>query len=171
MAPALASVARNPHGNGLSRGAGSSIIGFSWCNPRAGCFNRVLRRIVSILLLAVFGLPFALPMLTMAQDTEAGLPACCRRNGQHHCMMSMDDRGRLVLSHDPQFQAPAERCPYCPSPVAPTHPNPLTAPTTAAAIFGELVSHPTGFSQTEARRRISHDRANGKRGPPTQTLL
>ena len=130
-----------------------------------------MRRLISILLLAVFGLPFLLPMLAMGQDAEAGLPACCRRNGKHHCMMSMDERGKLVVSHDPQFQAPAEKCPYCPSSVAPAQPNPLAAPMTAAAIFGDLVSHPTGFAQTEAKRRISRDRSNGKRGPPTQISL
>jgi hypothetical protein len=85
--------------------------------------------------------------------------------------MSMDERGKLVVSHDPQFKAPAEKCPYCPSSVAPAQPNPLAAPMTAVAIFGDLVSHPIGFAQTEAKRRISRDRSNQKRGPPTQTSL
>ena len=130
-----------------------------------------MRKLVSILLLAVFGLPFALPMLAMGQNGEAGLPACCRRNGKHHCMMSMNGSGELVVIHDSQFKAPAEKCPYCPSSVAPAQPNPLAAPQAAAAIYGSLVSHPTGFAQIEAKRRISRDRSNGKRGPPTLTNL
>ena len=131
----------------------------------------LLRRLISILLLAVFGLPFVLPMLAMGQDPDGGLPACCRRNGKHHCMMSMAERGKLSVSGDPQFQAPAEKCPYAPASVAPAQPNPLATPTTAAAIFGALVSHPTGFAQTEAKRRISLDRGNQKRGPPAMTSL
>ena len=130
-----------------------------------------MRRLISILLLAVFGLPFVLPMLAMGQNAEAGLPTCCRRDGKHHCMMSMDERGRLVVSHDPQFKAPAEKCPYCPSSVASSQPNPLAVPSAASAIFGELVSHPTGFAQTEAKQRISRDRSNQKRGPPVMTHL
>lgn len=130
-----------------------------------------MRKLISILLLAVFGLPFVLPMLAVGQDAEAGLPACCRRNGKHHCMMSMNERGELVVSHDPQFKAPVEKCPYCPSSVAPAQPHPLAQPPLEAAIFGAIVSHPTGFAQIEAELRISRDRSNGKRGPPTLTHL
>lgn len=126
-----------------------------------------MRKLISILLLAVFGLPFLLPMLAMGQDAEAGLLACCRRDGKHHCMMSMDERGKLVISHEPQFKAPTEKCPYCPSSVTPAQPNPLAAPPIEAAIYGDFFSHPAGFTQTETRRRISRDRSNGKRGPPT----
>ena len=132
---------------------------------------QALRRLISILLLAMFGLLFVLPMLVMGQDVEAGLPACCRRNGKHHCMMSLDKRGKLVVSHDSQFKAPAEKCPHCPSSIAPAQPNPLAEPTLTAAIFGDLLSHPTGFAQTEARRRISRERSNQKRGPPSHTTL
>ena len=110
-------------------------------------------------------------MLAMGQDAEAGLPACCRRDGKHHCMVSMNERGKLVLSHDPQFKAPAETCPYKSSSVAPTPPNPVAAPTAAAASYGDLVSHPTGVAQTEAKGRISRDRSHQKRGPPTLTKL
>lgn len=130
-----------------------------------------VRRLISILLLAVFGLTFLLPVLAMGQEAEAGLPACCRRNGKHHCMTSMDERGKLVVSHDPQFKAPAEKCLYCSSSVAPAQPNPLDEPTIAAVIFGALVSHPTGFAQTEAKRRISRECSEQKRGPPSQTTL
>ena len=84
-------------------------------------------------------------------------------------MMSMAERGKLATSHDPQFKAPAEKCPYLPASVAPAHPNPLTGPIAAAAIDGDLVSHPTGFAQIDAKRRISRDRSNQKRGPPAMT--
>lgn len=130
-----------------------------------------MRKLLSIVLLVVFGLPLILPLLASGQDTEAGLPACCRRNGKHHCMMSMNERAKLATDNSPQLRAPAEKCPYNPSVLAPTHPNSLAEPSLASAIFGGLVSHPTGFAQTEALRRISRDRSNQKRGPPSQTLL
>ena len=128
-----------------------------------------MRRLLSILLLVVFGLPIALPMLALGQDAEDGLPACCRRNGKHHCLMSMAAHGKLV-SHDPQFRAPAEKCPFYPGGFTPSQPNPLAAPF-AAILYGELVSHPAGLAQVEARLRISRDRSHGKRGPPTLTTL
>lgn len=129
-----------------------------------------MRRFISILLLAVFGLPLALPILALGQSPEAGLPVCCRNNGKHHCMMSMNDRDKLA-SHDPQFRSPAEKCPYCPSLVAPAQSNPLVGPSTADAILGSLLSHPSGVAQTEYKRRISLDRSRQKRGPPAQITL
>ena len=83
----------------------------------------------------------------------------------------MDQRGKLVISYDPQFKAPAETCPYFPASVVPTQPNPLAELTVAAAIFADLVGHPAGVAQTEALHRISRQRSNQKRGPPTQTIL
>jgi hypothetical protein len=130
-----------------------------------------LRRLISILLLVVFGFPVVLPMLAMGQDAEASLPACCRRNGKHHCMMSTDSRGKLFTDHSPQFDATPEKCPYSPAAVAPVPPHPLASPAIAAAIYADLISHPAGFSQTEAKRRISLDRSHQKRGPPTFTSL
>ena len=130
---------------------------------------RMVRRLLSILLLAVFALPVAVPLFASAQDADAGLPACCRRDGKHHCMMmSMDGHGSPASS-EPQYRAPAEKCPYCPASVVAGPFQHLAEPASAAAIFGDLVSHPTGFAQTNARGRISSERSNQKRGPPTQT--
>src|SRR6202012_2193715 len=56
-----------------------------------------MRRLLSILLLAAFALPLVAPLLALAQDPDAGLPACCRRHGQHHCTML--DVGRENSTH------------------------------------------------------------------------
>jgi len=119
----------------------------------------------------MFGIPFILPMLAIGQDAEAGLPACCRRNGKHHCSFSMDEQGKMAVSHDAQFKAPVPKCPFLPSSVVSAQPNQLAAPTVAGAIFADLVSHPTGVVQTEAKRRISRSRSHQKRGPPALTNL
>jgi len=128
-----------------------------------------LRRLFSILLLVVFSLPFLAPLMALGQGPEAGLPACCRRNGKHHCMMSMAERNQAA-SHAPQFQAPAEKCPCCPATVASAHRDPLSRPETGQAIFANIVSHPTLAPQTESKRRISRDRSRQKRGPPSTVL-
>ncbi len=124
-----------------------------------------MRRLLSILLLAVLGLPLVSPLLAAGQDPEAGLAACCRRNGKHHCSMGLGP-GDAAAGQSPRLQAPAARCPYCPRLAAVYHPLPLAAPP-AQSIFAALVSHPAGFAQTQSRLRISRDRSRQKRGPPS----
>jgi len=128
-----------------------------------------LRRLLSIMLLAVFWLPLVSPLFALGQDMGANLPACCRRNGMHHCVMSMGEH-RQLAHLDPQFAPPVKKCPYCPASVVSFHSNALAAPA-AQAIFAELVSHPASTAQTESKWRIAHDRARQKRGPPAQPLL
>ena len=133
-----------------------------------------VRRIFSILLLVFFSLPIVSPLLAMTTDAEAGLPACCRRNGAHHCMMSMDmSTGRHISSSHsdtPHLAVLTEKCPYTPQAPATGHPD-LLALDPSAAIFAEIVSHPAGIAQTESRHRIAQDRSRQKRGPPATLSL
>jgi hypothetical protein len=46
----------------------------------------VVRRAFAVALLGVFSFSL-IPLQAFASDDEAGLPACCRRNGKHHCAM------------------------------------------------------------------------------------
>jgi hypothetical protein len=128
-----------------------------------------LRSLLSILLLVAFGLPIAAPLLIGTADGEARLPACCRKNGKHHCMMSLSERSQLAQD-DPQFTAPMEKCPYYPAAIPVFHTKFYTVPM-ANAVFASLVNHPSGVAQTESRYRISRDRSRLKRGPPTLFLL
>jgi hypothetical protein len=123
-----------------------------------------MRRLLSILLLAAFGLPVVAPVLALGQDLEANLPVCCRRNGTHHCgMMGMErDSGA------PTFSA---RCSSFPQQSAP-------APTLKRVAF--IVTQPllrlplttlTTPARAETQRRISRERSRQTRGPPTDTLL
>jgi hypothetical protein len=125
----------------------------------------LVRKLFSILLLAVFGLPLVSPLFALGTDAEAGLPACCRRDGKHHCRMSMADRAN-ASPLDIQISAPGERCPYRPQAIAAAHPNPLAHPSATADLV-PLTSHPAGIAQTESRRRISQDRSRQERGPPS----
>src|ERR1700677_2076186 len=46
-----------------------------------------MRRALSISLILFFG--FGPLAATLGASDDAGLPACCRRHGAHHCAMSM----------------------------------------------------------------------------------
>ena len=135
-----------------------------------------VKKILSILLLAVVGLAPASPLLTLAAealthgaDRNSSLPVCCRRNGKHHCMMSLGERSQLT-QHGLALNSSPDKCPYCPGTIAATH-NDVVAASTAQATFAAMVSHPSGAAQTESKRPISLDRSHQKRGPPATHLL
>jgi hypothetical protein len=125
-----------------------------------------LRKLITIALLAVFGLPFASSLFALTPKNEANLPACCRRNGKHHCMMSMAERDKLA-GDKPAFAAPPEKCPFAPSHSLIVPNRDLVGILPSSAIFVGLISHPAVYPQTLALWRINRDRSNHKRGPPT----
>jgi hypothetical protein len=120
-----------------------------------------VRRILSLSLLLLFSLPLISPLVA-ADAAEMSLPACCRRDGKHHCrMVQRDANGRIG------FQAAAvhERCSNYPA--APIRPRiDFSSDEGRAVLFAEVVIHPSGVAQTEVRRCISFDRSRQKRGPP-----
>jgi hypothetical protein len=128
-----------------------------------------LRRLISILLLAVLGLPFVPQLLAATVKSESNLPACCRRSGKHRCMMSSEEK-KLGASAKPAFGAPLEKCPYAPAAIAVSH-HPANGVTSSSVIYAGMVSHPSVRPQTESKRRISQDRSRSQRGPPTLTSL
>lgn len=127
-----------------------------------------MRKFLSILLLFLFSLAAVSPLTALGQDGEGGLPACCRRNGNHHCMMSTTERSwhAAKASGTAQWQVQQEKCPYCPSFLTTSHPN-LLAPPSAHSVFAQLLSHSAVVDQVRCRARIALDRARQKRGPPT----
>jgi hypothetical protein len=128
-----------------------------------------LRRFLSILLLAVFGLPFVSPLLAMTAKSESNLPACCRKSGKHHCATSLGERTQLA-DKAPVFGAPVERCPHCPAAIAIIHGD-IFGPPSAQAIFAGLIAHPAVSAQIESKLRISRNRSRQKRGPPATLSL
>lgn len=134
-----------------------------------GASIKLLRRLLSIFLVAMFGLPLVSPLLALTAKSESNLPACCRKNGQHHCMMSVGDRA-LLAKHAPLFRAPVEKCPYCPAAVAMVHGDTFVPPV-GKAIFAGLMAHPAVAAQAESKLRISLSRSRQKRGPPPSFAL
>jgi len=119
-----------------------------------------MRRILAIGLLLLFSSAYVLPMVM--SDDEQELPACCRRDGKHHCSM-MDKPSQ---SGEPAFQTLRAKCPCWPvgRVSSSRHDGIICA---AAMIYGELLSHPATFPQTEVRYIISKTRSHQKRGPPS----
>jgi hypothetical protein len=123
-----------------------------------------MKRAPAILLLVVMGLPIASPLSAFAGATT--LPACCRRDGKHHCMQTMDSRVENSRQTSPSFSRIEMKCPQFPRVLtSPVHgPLGLSA---SSAIFAEIGSHPALAPQTESNYRISLVRSNQKRGPPS----
>ena len=123
---------------------------------------RVLQRLLSILLLLVFGLPYASPLL--AADSDARLPVCCRRGGVHHCEAMADMDGPAGATHVGSL---SPKCPFAPSAVTAVAFRPLAMLAPVSYVFATLLSHPAGVPQTESRARMSCSRTRQKRGPPS----
>jgi hypothetical protein len=127
-----------------------------------------VRRVLTFALLLLFSLPLISPLLALTANSDANLPACCRRNGAHHCT-------RATHPTDPSadaginLSAIPQHCPAYPAVVTSARHSDL-AFHTASLIFAGIVSHPTVKPQTHARARIALDISRQKRGPPTDLL-
>jgi len=128
-----------------------------------------MRRILAITLLIAFGSPLAVPLLAAAadlqsKDAQSSLPACCRRNGKHHCAITMAAALASVNGSSPAFQAPP--CPLYPSPSTPLR---LAAaklnPAPALAIARLQTASPNVHGRSRASSALLS--ANQKRGPPS----
>jgi hypothetical protein len=122
-----------------------------------------MRRSVAIFLALLFSWMLVLP--AFAASAESNLPACCRKNGKHHCMIGM---GRPSAS-SASFAAVGEKCPHFLHSTVATHVETFT-PALNQAIFAGIVRHPAASPQSEAGYRASHLRSQQKRGPPSFLL-
>lgn len=123
-----------------------------------------MRNALAVLLMIVFSLPLIAPALASSPD-ESSLPACCRRNGRHHCAMS----GMALGTVDSRYTVLSERCPYSPfARVTLMAPHVFASP---RGISFMRAAGPTAVVRdAEAGYRISADRTRRKRGPPLLAL-
>jgi hypothetical protein len=115
-----------------------------------------MRRLLSILLVALF---WAGPMSALLPaNTDAQLPACCRRHGAHHCAMGRSDSAQPSAGH--AFAAPA----HCPL----YHRSGPATPTFTAAAQPSLAQLPQASALTASTRTAVLHRARSlsSRGPP-----
>jgi hypothetical protein len=118
-----------------------------------------MRRAISLSLLLMFSWLLIAPFL--APDAEANVPACCRRHGKHHCMMSRMER----LGSQKGFSSVTEKCPRFPAGTCAVH-SAAFKPEADERFYAEVVRHPACAAQTEALFRIAFLRSHQKRGPP-----
>ena len=132
-----------------------------------------MRRLFAIAIALLIVLPTISPLFALSGQTDPTRPACCRRDGKHHCMLADMDMGGTP-SADTEggttMSAPvvSERCPYG-SKLLPCNTHPDWSLQTSKVIFAGILSHPSIAPQTESKRRISADRSRQKRGPPAVT--
>jgi hypothetical protein len=114
-----------------------------------------MRRAAAILLVTLIGLsPIGAAWFA---GSDSKLPACCRRDGRHHCA--------LVDAARPQGPVLGARCPYFPSVRGlPTHSGPGVAQSGLAAV--SLAGHTTVKAQPESGNRAIVIRSLRDRGPP-----
>ena len=127
-----------------------------------------MKRGVSILMVLFFGLG---PLSAVRKpDGDARLPACCRRNGAHHCAMSDEAIARAVQAAGamPVLIAPAH-CPFYPGSVPATFKSCHAFVVTATASFAIVAgAHSPIAHQPALLRRPVWTHAG--RGPPNPTL-
>lgn len=118
-----------------------------------------MRRTLAISLLILFSLPLTLPFFSV-NASAASVPMCCRKNGKHHCVMSLNSsQSKTTMVGDP--------CPYRVAPPA-ILVLPSFTPSPSAAIYAGVVRQPAATTQEEARQRVSFDRSRQKRAPPAR---
>lgn len=123
----------------------------------------VVPRIIAIAVLSLFACDLALPALL--SNPETTLPACCRRDGKHHCaMMQMLEQQERDAGLS--LRTATRKCPLFPK-STPAFFIDQTTPAREASFAGAIVGHPVNKAQTEVLYRISHSRARQKRGPPS----
>ena len=127
-----------------------------------------MRKLLSLLLLAVFSLPLLLPALALAQGPESNLPACCRRNGAHHCTMSAQEMQQLL--NGIKASAPRRHCPNYPVAITTLrHVDLATLKATPAV--ASFVRESAVLISSETRVRLALDNTHLTRGPPASALL
>ena len=123
-----------------------------------------MRRAPAILLVFLFSFSLIAPALSVGD--ESNLPACCRRDGKHHCGMMARDMADAPSS-GLLADATRMRCPFFPGAgaVVPEAAPVLLAASQTAGI--STVAQIADQAQAEAGYRISFHCSHHKRGPPT----
>ncbi|WP_348268731.1 hypothetical protein P8936_05775 [Edaphobacter paludis] len=124
-----------------------------------------MRRLLALSLLLLFSFPLVSPLLALSTNSDANLPACCRRNGVHHCQMKM--RRSNISAHQVTISTLSTKCPFYPKPATLVRHNDARLNATAR-LLRESVHHATIKAPIYAHVRIVLDTAWQKRGPPTQ---
>lgn len=119
-----------------------------------------MRRVIAISLMMLFSWTLIAPLFAL--DADAKLPACCRRNGKHYCMMRMMERR---AGQQRGFMSVSEKCSCFPVGICAAY-SPVFKPEAEGQFYADVVRHPAIALQSVAIYRISSLGSHQKRGPP-----
>jgi hypothetical protein len=123
----------------------------------------VVAKFIAVALLLILACDTTLP--AMLAGPESNLPACCRRDGKHHCAM-MEMLEQQQEDAGPSWKTVAKKCPLFPRGTVALFADSSTPPT-SADFAGSLSGASVIKVQTEVLFHISHSRTRQKRGPPS----
>jgi hypothetical protein len=131
-----------------------------------------VRCFVAKFLVLVFGWMLMGPALLAATKPAPEVPACCRKDGKHHCARNSSSQ-KAHESHGPSVRNLRSECPHCPSGSSAPAALKLDTSTPQLKFFSEvqLATVGTRADQTEARFRLADLRAWQQRGPPPVFFL
>jgi hypothetical protein len=119
-----------------------------------------MRRAIANSLLLIFSWMLFAPLV--AQNSDASLPACCRKNGKHHCMMrGMQRLGGKGIG----LASVSEKCPCPPDSTGAIH-SAKFLPGAAGHFHSTVVCQAACVPQPTVSFRVSFLRGHPKRGPP-----
>jgi hypothetical protein len=122
-----------------------------------------MRRAWAAILVVIFSYPLIAPLFASGPN-DSQLPACCRRNGKHHCAMQAEE---MALGNIPsQLVTVSEKCPYAPFTRGPLMLPHSFTPAAQSKVAAPAQGQALTVRAAEAGYRISADRARHKRGPP-----
>jgi hypothetical protein len=123
-----------------------------------------VRRLLAVLLIALFGLLAVSPAL--ASDPESNLPACCRRAGKHHCMTVATSGS----SSGPAIQS-GGTCPYFPGSLATASNLDAFVVVASQAVSAPPARHAALRLTAQTSGLLSRHPSNQKRGPPSLPFI
>ncbi|WP_325387331.1 hypothetical protein [Edaphobacter sp.] len=126
-------------------------------------YNRSVRRLLALSLLLLFSFPLVSPLLALSTNSDANLPACCRRNGVHHCQMKAQRPD--ASAHQLTVSTISTKCPFYPRPATLVRHNDARLHA-GTRLLAESINHSTVKAPPCAHVRIALDTAWQKRGPP-----
>lgn len=119
-----------------------------------------MRRTIAALLAALFSFSLIAPAL-FASSAGPNLPACCRRDGKHHCSMNA---GGAQSSSGPALRS--SKCSFFPCAHAVPANQTAGLPGVSGFHLVGFASNRSGGPRTQLRCRLSYDQSGQKRGPP-----
>jgi hypothetical protein len=128
-----------------------------------------MRRCLSIFLILTFALG---PLSALADGSEdANLPACCRRNGAHHCSLAahMAAMRAMAQQDGTPFFAAQTVCRYYPA-AATAFSTPPPALAVSAARGPVLSAHLRSVPGASSVPKSNPSRTHAGRGPPANSL-